>query len=61
MNENADKNDQKSGNGDDDDQGEAIKNECENLVSVLLNNVSLTFENVEGKKQEEKIMIKNII
>ena len=51
MNDNADKNDQKSGNGDDDDdQGEAIKNECENLVSVLLNNVSLTFENVEGKK-----------
>ena len=50
MNDNADKNDQKRGNGDDDDQGEAIKSECENLVSVLLNNVSLTFENVEGNK-----------
>ena len=28
MNENADKNDQNSGNDDDDDQGEATENEC---------------------------------
>ena len=48
MNENADKNDQNTGNdNDDDDQGEATENECENLVIVLQNNVSLSFENVE--------------
>ena len=48
MNENADKNDQNTGNdNDDDDQGEATENECENSVTVLQNNVSLSFENVE--------------
>ena len=47
MNENADKNDQNTGNDNDDDQGEATENECENLVTVLQNNVSLSFENVE--------------
>ena len=30
-------------------------------MSVLQNNVSLSFENVEGMREEEKIMIKNII
>ena len=32
----------------------------QNLVNVLQNNVSLSFENVEGISEEEKIMIKNI-
>ena len=61
MNENANKNDQNSGNDDNEDQGEATENECESLVNVLQNNVSLSFENVEGRSEEEKIMIKNII
>ena len=45
MNENANKNGQDSGNGDNGDQGEATENECENLANVLQNNVSLSFEN----------------
>ena len=53
--------DQNSGNDDNDNQGEATENECENLANVLQNNVSLSFENVEGRSEEEKIMIKNII
>ena len=61
MNENANKNDQNSGNNDNDDQGEATENVCENLANVLQNNVSLSFENVEGRSEEEKIIIKNII
>ena len=61
MNENANKNDQNSGNDDNDDQGEAIENKCEKLVNVLKNNVSLSFENVEGMSEAEKIIIKNII
>ena len=48
MNENANKNDQNSGNDDNDDQCEPRENECENLVNGLQNNVSLSFENVEG-------------
>ena len=39
MNENANKNDQNSGNDDNDDQGEATENECKNLANVLLDNV----------------------
>ena len=39
MNENADKNDQNSGDDSNDDQGEATENECENLMNVSLNNV----------------------
>ena len=35
MNENANKNDQKSGNDDNDDQGEATESECKNLANVL--------------------------
>ena len=54
MNENADKNDQNTGNDNDDDQGEATENECENLVTVLQNNVSLSMQS-----EEEKITIKN--
>ena len=46
MNENAGKNDQNIGNDYNDDQGEATENECENLVNVLQNNLSLSFENV---------------
>ena len=61
MNENANKNDQNSGNDDNDDQGEPREKECENLVNGLQNNVSLSFENVEGMIKGEKIMIKNII
>ena len=61
MNENANKNDQNSGNDDNDEQREATKKECENFANVLQNNVSLSFENVEGRSEEEKIMIKNII
>ena len=61
MNENTDKNGQNSTNFDNDDQGEAKENECENLVKVLQNNVSLSFENVERMSEEEKIMTKNII
>ena len=60
MNENANKNDQNSGNDDNDDQGEATENECKNFANVLQNNVSLSFENIEGKSEEKKIMIKNI-
>ena len=50
VNENADKNNQNSGNDNNDDQGGATKNKCESLVNVLQNlqnNVSLSFENVE--------------
>ena len=62
MNENANKNDQNSGNDDNDDQGEPREKECENLVNGLQNNVSLSFENVEGMiKGVGGIMIKNII
>ena len=46
MNESADKNDQNSGHDDDDDQGEAMENECKNLVNILQNNVSWSFKNV---------------
>ena len=59
-NENAENNDQNMGS-DDDDQGEAKENEYKDLVNVLQNNVTLSFENVEGICEEEKIMIKNII
>ena len=59
--ENANKNDQNSGNDDNDDQRETTEKECENFANVLQNNVSLSFENVEGRSEEEKIMIKNII
>ena len=61
MNENAGKNDQNIGNDYNDDQGEATENECENLVNVLQNNLSLSFENGEGMSEEKKIIIKNII
>ena len=61
MNENVNKNDQNSGNDDNDDQGEAIENKCEELVNVLKNNVSLSFENVEEMSEAEKVIIKNII
>ena len=61
MNENANKNDQNSSNDDNDDQGEAAESEYENLANLLENNVSLSFENVEGRSEEVKIMIKNII
>ena len=47
MNENADKNDQNSGDDSNDDQGQATENECENLMNVSQNNVYLSFENVE--------------
>ena len=50
VNENANKNDQNSGNDDNDDQGGATKNKCENSVNILQNlqiNVSLSFEYVE--------------
>ena len=59
-NENAENNDQNMGS-DDDDQGEAKENEYKDLVNVLQNNVTLSFGNVEGMSEEEKIMIKNII
>ena len=61
MNENVDRNDQNSGNDYDGDHGEATENECENLVNILQNNVSLGFENEEGMNEEKKITIKNII
>ena len=61
MNQNANKNDLNSSNGDNDDQGENTKIECKSLANVLQNNVSLSFETVEGRSEEEKIMIKNII
>ena len=60
INENADKKDQNCGN-DDDDQGVAAENECKNSVNVLHYSISLSFDNVEGKSEEEKIMIKNVI
>ena len=53
MNESTNKNDQNSGNNDNDDQGEATENECENLVNVL-QNVFLSFQNVEGMRKEEE-------
>ena len=61
MNENVNKDDENSGNEDNDDQGEATENKCENLANVLQNIVSLSFENVEGRSEEEKIMIKRFI
>ena len=61
MNESADKNDKNSGHDDDDDQGEATESECGNLVDILQYNVSLSFTNVDGISEEEKLMIKNII
>ena len=61
MNENANKNGQNSGNDDNDDQDEVTENECENLANVLQVNVSLSFENVEGRSEEEKIMIKTLL
>ena len=61
MNENANKNDQNSGKDDTDDQGEVTENECKNFANVLLNNIPLNFENIEGRSEEEKTMIKNII
>ena len=61
MNENANKNDQNSGNDDNDEQSEATEKECKNFANILQNNVSLSFENIEGRSEEEKIMIKNII
>ena len=61
MNENANKNDQNSSSDDNDDQGEPTGKEYENIVNGLQNNVSLSFENVEGMIKGEKIMIKNII
>ena len=57
-NDDDDDDDQNSGSDDDDGHGEATQNECENLVNVLQNNVSLSFENVKGISKEEKIMIK---
>ena len=56
MDENSDKNGQNIGKDDDDDQGEATENECEDLVNVLENNVTLSFENVERMSEEKKIM-----
>ena len=61
MNENANKNDHNSGNDDNDEQHEATEKECKNFANVLQNNVSLSFENIEGRSDEEKIMIRNII
>ena len=61
INENADKKDQNCGNDDDDDQGVAAENECKNSVNVLHYSISLSFDNEEGKSEEEKIMIKNVI
>ena len=55
MDQNSDKNGQNIGK-DDDDQREATENECEGLVNVLENNVTLSFENVEGLSEEKKIM-----
>ena len=60
MNENADKYDKNIGS-DDDNQSQAKENECEDLVIFLQNNVTLSFENVEGMSVEERIIIKNII
>ena len=61
VNKNANKNDQNGCNGDNNHQGETKENECQNLVNVFQNNLSLSFENAEGMTEEEKIMIKNII
>ena len=61
MNENANKNDQHCGNDDTDEQREATEKECKNFANILQNNVSLSFENIEGRSEEEKIMIRNII
>ena len=60
VNKNADENDQNI-SSDDDDQGEASENEYQDLVNVLQNRVTLSFENVEGMSEEKKIMIENII
>ena len=59
INENADKNGQNTGN-DDDYQGEAKESECNYLVNVSQNNVTLSSEDVEEMSEGEKIMIKNI-
>ena len=40
---------------------EAKENKCEDLVNVLQNNVTLSFENAKEMSEEAKIMIKNII
>ena len=56
--ENAEKNDRTIGCNDD-DQGGEIEHECEDLVNIL-HDVSLSFENVEGMSEEEKIIIKTI-
>ena len=56
----ADKNDQNVG-CDDDDQVEATESQCGDSVNVLQNNVTLSFENVEGMIGEEKVMNKNTI
>ena len=53
MNENADKNDQNIGSDDDDNQAEGAESECEDLVNVLQNNVTLSFENEEGMSEED--------
>ena len=58
INENAEKNDQSIGS--DHDQGEATKNDCEDLLNVLQNNVTLSLKNAERISEEEKIVIKNI-
>ena len=60
VNKNADENNQNI-SSDDDDQGEASENEYQDLVNVLQNSVTLSFENVEGMSEEKKIMIENII
>ena len=60
MNRKANRNDLNSRNDVNDDQGQTTKNECKSLAIVLQNNVSLTFENVKERSEEEKIMIKNI-
>ena len=39
----------------------AKENKGEDLVNVLQNNVTLSFENAEKISEEEKIMIKSII
>ena len=63
MNEMAENNDQNAGSDDDNDndQSKATENERDDLVNVLQNNVSLSFGNIEGMSEEEKITIKNII
>ena len=59
INENADKNDQNI-SSDDEDQCETTKSKHEDLENVL-QNVTLSFGNVEGMSEQNKTMIKNII